>query len=316
MARPLRLDLPNCFYHVLNRGVERRVIYEDRADNEKFLELLGLMSEKYAIGIWSYVLMGNHFHLLLKPDGSNLSKAMQWLGLTYSGYFNHRHRRSGCLFQSRFKSFVVEEGDYLERLICYMHRNPLRAGIVERLAEYLWSSYPCLGYGRHCRSWLLVEEVLRLFGGERNEFRKAVQSYSEEESSVLEDLKHGILLGGEQMAAWLRETLDGQPDRERPQVRKLLTTKSIDDLVSEIAAVANLTSDEVEALRMPARRRPRPMRDMLIYLVWRNSAHSMQTVGDYFGLASTTLPAARMRGESALRKNRKLRAALKNRFLI
>jgi len=104
------------------------------------------------------------FHLLVMPKESNLSKAMQWLGLTYSGYFNQRHQRSGPLFQGRFKSFIVEEGDYLKRLICYVHRNPVRAGIVERLADYHWSSYPCLGYRRRCLPWLQTDKASRATG--------------------------------------------------------------------------------------------------------------------------------------------------------
>lgn len=316
MARALRLDLPRCFYHVLNRGVERRFIYEDDGDDEKFIELLGLMSERYDVEVWSYVLMGNHYHLLVKPAESNLSKAMQWLGLTYSGYFNKRHRRAGPLFQGRFKSFIVEEREYLTRLLCYIHRNPLRAQIVERLADYAWSSYPCLAYGRGCRPWLQAEKVLKLFGGEKKQFRTAVQAYSEEKDGLLEDLKHGIFLGGEKMAARLRKTLQGEPDRDRPQVKKLLRTKGIEAHAREIATVVHLSDEEVEELRKPVRRRRRPMRDLLIYLVWRNSHHSLQAIGEYFHVKPTSLPAAKARGAEYLKKTRKLRASAAMQLMI
>ena len=318
MSRPLRLDLPNCFYHVLNRGVDRRPVFEDQADHEKFLELLGLMSERYAVGIWSFVLVGNHYHLLIKPESTNLSKAMQWLGLSYSGYFNQRHRRSGPLFQGRFKSFIVEEGHYLKRLVCYIHRNPLRAGIVDRLVDYPWSSYPCLAYGRRCRPWLRSEGVLSLFGAEaeRSRFREAVQSYSEEDGNLLEDLKHGILLGGERMAARLMEALAGETPPERPQLRKLLGTKPVEELVAGFAAIIGLTADEVEGLRRPIRRRQRPMRDLLIYLVWRNGHHTAEAVGEFFRVARTALPSARTRGAAYLAQNKKLKAKLKDRVTV
>lgn len=280
MSRPLRLDLPNCFYHVLNRGVDRQSIFYDQSDYTKFVELVGLMSERYTVAVWSYVLMGNHYHLLVRPEGSNLSKAMQWLGLSYSGYFNKRHRRVGPLFQGRFKSFIVDEGEYLKRLICYIHRNPLRAGIIDRLADYPWSSYPCLGYGRHCMSWVQSEKVLRLFGteGDRKALREAVQNYSGEEGQLLEDLKHGIFLGGEQMAGRLMQILAGETPQERPQLRSLLKAKPVREDVAEIASIAGLATEEVEELRKPARRRPRPMRDLLIYLVWRNGHHTAQAM--------------------------------------
>ena len=262
--------------------------------------------------------MGTHYHLLTKPESSNLSKAMQWLGLSYSGYFNQRHRRSGPLFQGRFKSFIVEEGHYLKRLVCYIHRNPLRAGIVDRLVDYPWSSYPCLAYGRRCRPWLRSEGVLSLFGAEaeRSRFREAVQSYSEEDGNLLEDLKHGILLGGERMAARLMEALAGETPPERPQLRKLLGTKPVEELVAGFAAIIGLTADEVEGLRRPIRRRQRPMRDLLIYLVWRNGHHTAEAVGEFFRVARTALPSARTRGAAYLAQNKKLKAKLKDRVTV
>ncbi|MDP6502166.1 MAG: hypothetical protein QF886_01065 [Planctomycetota bacterium] len=146
--------------------------------------------------------------------------------------------------------------------------------------------------------------------------RKAVQSYSEEEDSLLENLKHGILLGDDRMAAGLRETLGGAPDPDRPQTRQLLTTKSIEELVGEIASTIGLPSEEVEELRKPIRRRRRPMRDVLIYLVWRNSHQAQQVIADYFHVTYTALPAARTRGAAYLKQKPKLRAAAKGRFMI
>ena len=88
------------------------------------------------VDIFAYVLMGNHYHILLRTNQANLSKSMQWLALTYTRRFNNRHFRSGHLFQGRFKSIIVQNDAYLMRLSYYIHRNPLRAGIIDRLAEY------------------------------------------------------------------------------------------------------------------------------------------------------------------------------------
>jgi REP element-mobilizing transposase RayT len=109
-------------------------------DRSLFLRTMGEMSERFEIDVSAYVLMGNHYHLLLKTPRANLSKGMQWLGLTYTRRFNLRHCRSGHLFQGRFKSLVVENDAYLMQLSCYIHRNPIKAGIVNRLADYRWSS--------------------------------------------------------------------------------------------------------------------------------------------------------------------------------
>ncbi|MDA0840789.1 MAG: transposase [Planctomycetota bacterium] len=144
MARPRRYDLPHAFYHVLSRGNDRQLIFENDADRERFLDLLGRLTQRFGIQVWSYVLMGNHYHLILKNQDGKLSQAMQWFGTSYTSYFNWKWGRSGHLFQGRFKSFLVEGESYLRQLILYVHRNPLRAGRVERLSDYRWSSYLCL----------------------------------------------------------------------------------------------------------------------------------------------------------------------------
>ena len=95
----------------------------------------------FEIELFSYVLMSNHYHLLLRTRRANLSRAMHWFAGTYTRRFNNRHGRSGHLFQGRFKSILVENDAYILQLSCYIHRNPLRAGLVKRLADYPWSSY-------------------------------------------------------------------------------------------------------------------------------------------------------------------------------
>ena len=308
MARPLRLDLPNCFYHVLNRGVERRTIFADDADCQTFIGLLGLMSERYDVRIWSYVLMRNHWHVLLKPSEPNLSRAMQWLGLSYAGAFNRRHQRSGPLFQGRFKNFIVEDGDYLRQLILYIHRNPLRAGMVERLADYPWSSYRCLAYGKGCHPWVERERVLSYFGGDAKVFREATKGYREEEENLFENLWSGVLLGSEKLMRRFREGLHGTSDQERPQTRSLLKSQALEDQAAQIAAGLGIDPGQLQEFRVPVRRRPRPMRDVLVYVLWRASHHSVESVAAYFGVRYTTIPLARQRGLDHLRRHRELKA--------
>ena len=98
------------------------------------------MSERFEIDVFAYVLMGNHYHILLRTRRANLKKAMHWFGTTYTQRFNRRHSRSGHLFQGRYKSIIVQNDAYLLQLSYYIHRNPLRAGLVKRLADYRWSS--------------------------------------------------------------------------------------------------------------------------------------------------------------------------------
>ena len=141
MARQWRIEYPGALYHILSRGNGRRDIFLSDDDRVLFLELIQEFSERFGIEVYAYVLMGNHYHLLLKTPDTNLSKGMQWFGTAYTRKFNLQNNLSGHLFQGRFKSIIIENDAYLLRLSCYIHRNPVRAGIVDRLSDYKWSSY-------------------------------------------------------------------------------------------------------------------------------------------------------------------------------
>ena len=132
MSRAWRIEYPGALYHVLSRGNERRDIFVDDDDRCMFLDTLGEMVERFELDIAAYVLMGNHYHLLLRTHRANLSKSMQWFGVTYTNRFNSLNSHSGHLFQGRFKSMIVQNDAYLLRLSYYIHRNPVRAGMVER----------------------------------------------------------------------------------------------------------------------------------------------------------------------------------------
>jgi putative transposase len=150
--------------------------------------------------------MGNHYHFLLKTKRANLSKSMQWFGATYTRRFNNRHKRGGHLFQGRFKNFLVENDNYLFRLSCYIHRNPLRAEIVTRLADYKWSSYASYAYGKRKHGWLNTDPILSQFGGsskvKREKYRSKVQNYSGEEKNCgkISDM----VLSWAQPVLWMR----------------------------------------------------------------------------------------------------------------
>jgi REP element-mobilizing transposase RayT len=160
MARQWRIEYPGALYHVLSRGNGRRDIFLSDDDWSLFLSLLEELSDRFDIEIFAYVLMGNHYHILLRTLNANLSKAMQWFGTAYTRKFNISNHQSGHLFQGRFKSILVENDAYLLRLSCYIHRNPLRAGMVERLSEYRWSSYRYYAYKTKAPDWLKTKLIL------------------------------------------------------------------------------------------------------------------------------------------------------------
>jgi len=140
MPRKPRIEIAG-YYHIINRGVEQRVVFEEKEDYEYFEELMCFYAKSFGITIHNYCLMSNHYHLLIDITHPNLSKFMRQLNMNYAIYFNKKHKRSGHLWQGRFKSWYVTDEAYLYTLMCYIEQNPLKAGMVKDIAHYPYSSY-------------------------------------------------------------------------------------------------------------------------------------------------------------------------------
>ncbi|KKL15661.1 hypothetical protein LCGC14_2503360 [marine sediment metagenome] len=147
MPRQPRLDAPGLLQHVMARGIERRKIFWDDKDRVSFLERFAVILEETQTQYYAWSLIPNHFHILLRTGPTPLSKTMRLLMTGYAVTFNKRHKRSGYLFQNRYKSVVCEEDSYLLELIRYIHLNPLRAKLVQDLKEldkYPWSGHSAI----------------------------------------------------------------------------------------------------------------------------------------------------------------------------
>jgi putative transposase len=120
MARPLRIEFAGAVYHVTSRGNERRPIFRTNHDRLTFLRFLGETVERFGWSITAWVLMANHYHLVIRTPEPNLSRGMHWLNGRYAGWFNRTHQRSGHLFQGRFHAFLIDEEAYLAEVIRYV----------------------------------------------------------------------------------------------------------------------------------------------------------------------------------------------------
>jgi REP element-mobilizing transposase RayT len=145
MARPLRIEKPGGWYHVSARGNERKAIYRDNRDRRPFLEVIAELVDRFRVRLHGFVLMDNHYHLMLELSEANLSRAVQWLNVSYSVWFNRRHGRSGHLFQGRFKSVAVSPEEWALELSRYVHLNPVRIQGSERPNG--WNARPCWDWG-------------------------------------------------------------------------------------------------------------------------------------------------------------------------
>jgi REP element-mobilizing transposase RayT len=308
MARQWRIEYEGAFYHVLSRGIEQRDIFYDDADRHNFLDILGRMSERFDIDMYAYVLMNNHYHLLIKTNASNLSRSMQWLGTTYTTRFNRRRGRRGHLFQGRFKSIIIENDAYLIQLSYYIHRNPLRAGLVKRLAGYRWSSYPAYAYGKAQPSWLDTDFLLSQFNvrDKHKAYREKVQEYAREEKGIWEDVRHGLIFGSGEFVDRIKSTyLIGDPHKEIPQQRRILKNHHPEALLSEWTKILKC---DIEVFRQASRIKDsqKEDRDLLIYLLWEQGQYKNSEIGDLFGLGYSSVSRRVSIVKSELEKNQEL----------
>ena len=164
MARPLRIEYEGAHYHVTSRGNERKAIFRGDVDREKFIELIRRAVEQFDLRLHAYVLMDNHYHLLIETRRAGLNRALRYLNGVYTQTFNRRHNRVGHLFQGRYKAILVEKESYLLELSRYIHLNPWRVkGSIDPI-RYPWSSLGSYVGARTVPSWLTVKDVLSPFG--------------------------------------------------------------------------------------------------------------------------------------------------------
>src|SRR5574338_735600 len=141
MARRHRIPAPGLLRHVMARGNARMDIFFDHLDYTWFIHFLGNVVEQFELECWSYCLMPNHYHVVLRTDEATLSEPIRNLNSRYAQWWNRRHNRVGHVFQSRFKEQIVQRQDYLLTLCRYIAMNPVRAGLVSRPEQWKWSSY-------------------------------------------------------------------------------------------------------------------------------------------------------------------------------
>lgn len=195
MPRQARLDVPGALHHIMVRGINKSNIFEDEQDKVRFLERLGQTVIEGKCTVYAWVLMSNHAHILFKSGKEGISAIMRKLLTWYAVYFNRRHRRTGHLFENRYKSILCDEENYLLALVRYIHLNPVRAKIIRTLEEldsYPWSGHQAI-IGKAKHPWMAIETVLSQFG---NTKRKAMNEYRR---FVQEDIGKGqnpLLTGG------------------------------------------------------------------------------------------------------------------------
>lgn len=284
MARPLRIEFPDALYHVTSRGNEQRPIFSDDVDRNMFLSFLGRAVERFKWSLTAWVLMTNHFHLVVQTPDPNLSRGMHWLNGTYAGWFNRRHGRSGHLFQGRFHSFLVEKETYLRELLRYVVLNPVRANMVARPEDYLWSSYRSTAGLATAEKWLDVRAVCGLFDNDstvaQRQYQEFVLAKIDSSECLWDNVINGFYLGSEPWAKSMRQVVESRPrSTDHPVAQRAIGRPKMATIISAIEAV---TPSSVDLRTI----RGGPLRRLAAWIGWNEGLVTLRSIAASLRLRS------------------------------
>jgi REP element-mobilizing transposase RayT len=244
MARKLRVEYAGAIYHVMNRGDRRELIFMDDADRQRFVDTLGEACAKTGWQVHAYVLMPNHFHVVVETPQPNLVAGMKWLLGTYTSRFNRRHKLFGPLFSGRYKSLIVDGSGngYLKSVGDYVHLNPARAKLVAAdvpLKSFAWSSWPAYLLARSKRpAWLRVDRLLGEWGisedspAGRQRLEQALEERrGTEEGEEFKPIRRGWCLGEEKFREELLTQMSERMGAEHYGEERAETAEALAELI-------------------------------------------------------------------------------------
>jgi putative transposase len=314
MARPLRIQYPGAVYHITCRGNDRKNIFRDNLDRKKMLEILVHSLMVYKVKLFSYVLMDNHFHLLVETPLGNLSEFMRQFNITYTGNYNRRHKHIGHLYQGRYKSILVDKEAYLAVLSRYIHLNPvkvkgtLKLPIEERIKKlkgYQWSSLHGYININKRLSYIDYGMVLGEYGGDTEMARKKYKDLLYIELSKDVDIKDKIIgqsiIGRAEFIEGVREKfIDKDNIREIPAVKEIHRYRSKEEIIS---AIKKETGNGLNELRQAKG----IYRQITMDLLYRHGGMKGEEIGKIFGVGYTSISQERRRLANKMQEDRKIR---------
>lgn len=329
MARSLRIEVQGGWFHVTSRGQNRDRIFRDIGDAINFTERLAELPERFGVEVHAYVMMPNHYHLLLHTPNGGLSKAVQWLNTGYSIWWNRRHGNVGHVFQGRFKSVLVEEGNRLLDLSLYLHFNPVAvealglnkerrraaaAGLddadaamlekrLQTLRTWRWSSYRAMAGYDAAPAWLSTSRLQYRAGGSAEAYRVLAESrLSALGGAVWADLHRGLVLGSTEFAE--RAVADRAWHRENTHAPQVARPIAWSEIVSWVEARRGLGWSEL------SQGKRKWGRDLAWWAARRWAGMSLRALGDTAGgLDYTAVAKAIARFPGVASRNTEVQAA-------
>jgi len=304
MARRPRIHFPGALYHVISRGNRRQRIFLDEKDMKKFLSYLVEYKSRRPFRLYAYALMKNHLHLLVEVEEIPLSRIMQSLLFRYTGYFNRRYREVGHLFQGRYKAIVCDKDVYLLELVRYIHLNPVRANIVKRPEEYLWTSHlSYLGRGGDD----LIDEgfVLGQFSGNKSLARQRYRQFVWEgipsgHQEKYYEVKDQRYLG--------EDSFINQIEAERGKGENWVYEVPLEAISQEVSRVTGITEDRLYSATRE--REGARGRGLVAYLGMTVSDYMVKEIASHLKRSPVTIGEAITKVKDLLRKDKSFKNAL------
>ncbi len=249
MARPLRIEYPGALYHVTSRGNAKNPIFVNEKDKGSFLDILYAAAKKYHLVCHAYCLMHNHYHLLIETPEANLSKGIRQLNGVYTQRFNKRHRRTGHVFEGRYKATLVDKDSYLLEVARYIVLNPVRARMTDDPRQYRFSSYSATAGFTKPHPALSTDFILAQFAKTRVTAAKRYRDFVKDgvdETSILKKTKGQVLLGDEDFVKRFTYYLAGEMDvKEIPKSQRFAGRPSLERLFGPGTTLDKTIRDQV-----------------------------------------------------------------------
>lgn len=311
MARPLRLEHSGAIWHVTARGNERGDVFRDDVDREEFLSVLGRTVSLYGWRLHAYVLMGNHYHLLVETPEPTLSRGMRDLNGVTTQRFNRRHGRTGHLFEGRFKAILVEREAHLLEIARYVVLNPVRSGFARSAASWPWSSYRFTAGVAEGPDWLETAWTLEQFGRRPAEARRRYAAFvAEGKGSGYEpwnSLRGQVFLGSEGFARDAgRKATHKAAAKEVPRVQREPVTRTPDEVATAFSAARKVSLDEMAQ----APRKHLVDRALLAWSLRSRSRAPLAAIARLLGVGIAQASVLVRRGETLVSEDPKLAAAV------
>jgi putative transposase len=282
MTRPLRIEFDGAWYHVINRGVEKRKTFCHENHYQKFLSLLEEVTKVYGIEVHAFSLMPNHYHLLVHTPKAGLSMAMKHLNGVYTLYFNKVTERDGPLFKGRYKAIIVDSNEYLTELVRYIHQNPVKANLCKKAEDHAWTSHKF--YLKEIKDhWLHTAEILQEYGNNKNTAKKRFDSWVKTtiDKTMLKEIENHkyAMIGRDCFKKWVNENFIEEKNFKDTGISK--QEKEMKILAADTRIFNNLAfccDTTVDRIKQSCSGRENDPRSLAIYILRYHKGYSLKKI--------------------------------------